>query len=171
MYSASRSQNGSFSGTVTPARPSRFSMAGPLASPSKQSPWKGQAPGNGSHSRLCGMRMCPISGASMPTSGLPSLMYPPPIPVPIVRYNEGSQSLLAPQIDSPSPAALTSVSIAIGTSSPRCKVPRTSTLLQCGLGVGAMDPYIEDLGSRSRGPKHPTPIERILPAETKGRKN
>src|SRR6201988_727477 len=104
----------------------------------------------------------------MPISGCPSLIYPPPIPVPMVRYKEGSSLLQAPQMLSPIAAALTSRSKAIFTWRARCKVPHTSVLLQCGFGVDEIKPYVEDSRFRSSGPKQPTPIALICPEETKG---
>ena len=61
-----------------------LAIAGPLAMPSKQSPWNGHTPGNVSPSRR-GTETCPASGWTSPCSVWPATMAPPPMPVPMVK--------------------------------------------------------------------------------------
>src|ERR1700690_2567975 len=92
------------------------------------------------------------------------------MPVPMVRYSEGSEPLLAPQLNSPSAAALTSVSIVMFTFNSRRRIPATSVLRQPGLGVDVMYPYDFESGLRSSGPKQPMPMAVIIFSFVKGRK-
>src|SRR5262245_5291017 len=132
-------------------------MASPEASPSRQSPWKGHAPGKGSAARSWGTRRWPISGCTSPWTRRPWTSAPPPMPVPTVTYTKGSDPRPAPHACSASAAPFTSVSNRTGTWRARANGPARSTCDQPGFGVLVTCPHVGEAGSRSTGPNDAMP--------------
>src|SRR5580658_3538229 len=97
--------------------------------------------------------MWPISGCVRPCIRRPFTMPPPPTPVPTVRYRKLPRSCAAPQRNSPSAAAFTSVSKATFTPKASRMAPAKLKFLQANLGVAVIKPKVGDAGFGSMGPK------------------
>ena len=80
-----------------------------------------------------------------------------------------SSPAAAPHRHSPSAAAFTSVSSAIGTSSPEWSAATRSVSAQPGLGVVVIVPHVGEAGRMSTGPNAPTPRAPTGPFSVKNR--